>query len=157
MNAIRLIVATSAATLSLAAVAAGPFDQFKGKMKEGLYEYKMEMDMPGMPAGMGKGPMTHTFQHCVTAKDLEEGGFAKGGRDGKGMPKDCEVKNMNVSGNTATYTMECTGEHKMKADNKITFVPNGFDMDMKMQMNQGGQVMNMTQKMQGRLVGACTK
>src|SRR5690349_17119039 len=118
MNAIRFIVATYSATLSLAAVAAGPFDQFKRKMKEGMYEYKMEMDMPGMPQGMGKGPMTHTFQHCVTAKDIEEGGVGKG-RDGKGMPKDCEIKNMNVTGNTATYTMECTGEHKMKADNKI--------------------------------------
>jgi hypothetical protein len=158
MKAVRLLVAASAATLSLAAVAAGPanpFEQFKGKMKEGLYEYKMEVEMPGMPAGMSKGPMT--FQHCITAKDIEEGGFGKGGRDGKGPPKDCEVKNMNVSGNTATYTMECTGEHKMKADNKITFVGNGFDMDMKMQMNQGGQVMNMNQKMQGRLIGPCTK
>ena len=57
------------------------------------------------------------------------------------------IKNMNQSGNTATYTMECKGEPSMKADNKITFVSDGFDMDMKMQMNRGGQVMNMTQKM----------
>jgi len=139
-----------------APVAAGPFDQFKGKMKEGLYEYKMEMDMgavPGMPPGMGK--QTHSFTHCVTKKDIEEGGFSKGG-DRK-QPENCEVKNMNVSGNTATYTMECKGDPQMKADNKITFVDNGFDMDMKMQMNRGGQVMNMNQKMQGRLKGPCTK
>ena len=44
-----------------AAALAGPFDSFKGKMKDGMYEYKMEMDMgamPGMPAGMGKQNMT---------------------------------------------------------------------------------------------------
>ena len=87
--------------------------------------------------------------------DIEEGGFGKN-RDSK-APENCEIKNMNVTGNTATYTMECKGQHPMKADNKITFVSNGFDMDMKMQMNQGGQVMNMNQKMQGRLVGPCKK
>jgi hypothetical protein len=44
----------------------------------------------------------------------------------------------------------------MTADAKMTFVDNGYDMDLKMAMNQGGQVMNMTQKMQSRLVGPCT-
>jgi len=137
------------------AYAAGPFDAFKGKMKEGMYEYKMDMDMgqmPGMPPGMGK--QSHTFQHCVTKKDIEEGGF--GNKDRK-QPENCEIKNMNMSGNTATYTMECKGEHGMRADNKITFRDDGFTMDMKMQMNQRGQNMNMTQHMEGRYIGACTK
>ena len=45
----------------------------------------------------------------------------------------------------------------MKADNKITFTGDGFNMDMKMAMNQGGQVMNMTQRMEGRYIGPCKK
>lgn len=142
------------AALAATGAAAGPFDQFKGKMKEGLYEYKMEMDMgavPGMPPGMGK--QTHSFEHCVTRKDIEEGGFNKR-KDAK-QPENCEIKNMKVSGDTATYTMECKGDAAMKADNKITFLSNGFDMDMKMQMNRNGHVMNMNQKMQGRLKGPC--
>jgi hypothetical protein len=54
MNAKFLFGACLAAT-STAAFAAGPFgDAFKGKMKEGLYEVRMEMEMPGMPQGMGK-------------------------------------------------------------------------------------------------------
>ena len=150
-----LLAAAFAAAFSATAFA-GPFDGFKGKMKDGLYEYKIEMDMgqvPGMPPGMGK--QSHTVQNCVSQKDIEDGAFGKS-RDRK-QPENCEIKNMKMSGNTATYTMECKGENAMKADNKITFAPEGFTMDMKMAMNQRGQVMNMTQHMEGRYIGPCKK
>ena len=150
----KTALAAAACAAFATAALAGPFDQFKGKMKEGMYEYKMTMDMgqvPGMPPGMGK--QNHSFQRCVTAKDLDEGSFNKG-RDGKGS-ENCEIKDLKMSGNTATYRMECKGEGQMKADNKITFLPNGFDMDMKMQMVRNGQPMNMTQHMEGRNLGPC--
>jgi hypothetical protein len=109
--------------------------------------------MPGLPPGMGK--QSFNVQNCVTAQDIEKGGFGRG-REGK-MPENCEVRDMKMSGNTASYTMECKGDPPMKADNRITFVGNGFDMDMKMAMSQGGQVMNMNQKIQARHVGPCKK
>src|SRR5690349_22012259 len=153
MKKVSLIALACAGSLALAAAAAdSPFSAFKGKMKEGMYEYKMDMDMgqvPGMPPGMGK--QSHTFQHCVTKKDIEEGGF---GKNQKQQQEKCQIKNMDMKGNTATYTMECT-DPQMKADNKITFTDNGFNMDMKMQMNQRGQMMNMSQHMEGRYIGAC--
>ena len=152
MSKLAALIAASAAAVSTAALA-GPFDQFKGKMKEGLYEYKMQMEIPGMPAGMGKQAMT--FQNCVSQKDIDQGGFGK--QDKGQQPQNCEVRDMKMSGNTATYTMECKGASPMKADNRITFTDNGFNMDMKMAMNQGGQVMNMTQKMDGRYLGPCKK
>jgi hypothetical protein len=152
MNKAAFAVAFAAAFST--AAAAGPFDQFKGKMKDGMYEYKMQMEIPGMPAGMGKQNMT--FQNCVSQKDIEEGGFGKSQQQQQ-KPENCEVKNFKMTGNTATYTMECKGDPKMTADNKITFTNDGFDMDMKMAMNQGGQVMNMSQKMQGRYIGPCKK
>ena len=129
---------------------ASPFDQVKGKMKPGLYDYKMTMEMPNMPPGMGGRPFT--FQHCVTEKDISEGGALKG-KDPNS--RDCEIKDFKMSGNTATYTMECKGQTQMKGDAKITFMDNGFNSDVKMTMNQGGQVMNVSQKMEGRLVGPC--
>jgi hypothetical protein len=152
----KIVLAACLATAT-AAFAAGPFDAMKGKVKEGQYETTMEMDMsgiPGMPKGMGT--QKHTFTHCVTADDIEKGKVTKGGgRDGK-SPENCEVKDFKMSGNTASYTMECKGGPDMTADAKMTFVENGYDMDMKMAMNQGGQVMNMNQKMKSRLVGPCT-
>lgn len=154
----KAITAAAAACCALAAgtALAGPFDQFRGKMKPGLYEMKMDMDMgavPGMPPGMAK--QSHTIQHCVTEQDLEKGAFSRG-RDGKNPNESCEVKNMNVSGNTATYTMVCT-QPKMTADNRITFNSGGYVMDMKMAMDQGGRMMNMSQHVESRLLGPCTK
>ena len=151
-----LLTACATALTATFAFAAGPFDGFKGKMKEGMYETKMEMDMSGMagmPKGMGK--QTHTMQHCVTPQDIEKGNMGKG-PDGK-APQDCEVKDFKMSGNTASYKMVCKGQMQMTADNVVTFSDNGYKMDMKMAMNQGGQVMNMTQKMDSRYLGPCKK
>ena len=119
----------------------------KGRMKEGLYEVKMEMEMPGMPAGMGKQSMT--MQNCVTAKDIETGAIA---RPKEQKPGDCELKDFKMSGSTATYTTVCKD---MTADTKMTFRDGGYTMDTKVAMKQGDQTMNMTQKMEGRYVGPC--
>jgi hypothetical protein len=152
MNASRLLGVACVAALCTTAMADNPFESFKGKMKEGMYEYKMEMDMSGMgmPAGMGKQNMT--FQKCITHQDIEKGQMGRGaGRDGK-MPEGCEFKNFTQSGNTASYSMVCTN---MSADNRITFTPDGFNMDMKMAMNQNGKAMNMTQHMESKYLGPC--
>jgi hypothetical protein len=151
MKTAVVIVAAFAAS---AAFAESPADAMKGKMKPGLYAYKMEMDMgqvPGMPPGMGK--QTMNMQHCVTPQDIERGQVGKG-RDGKAN-SNCEMKDFKMSGNTATYRMVCTGQGAMTADTRIAFVPDGFNMTMKMAMDQGGRKMNMTQNMEGRYVGPC--
>ena len=98
----RIVIATLAAAVAAPSLAFAQFEQFRGKMKEGLYEYKMDMDMgsiPGMPPGMGK--QSHTMQHCLRHEDIERGGLNKG-RDGKGMPENCKIENMKMSGNRAT-------------------------------------------------------
>jgi hypothetical protein len=133
------------------ALAAGPFDAMKGKMKEGLYEYKMDVDMPNMPAGM-KMP-TQTIQKCVTAKELDEGNFARGAN----QKQDCEIKDVNFSGNNGSYKMVCNGTNPMTADVKMVFRDNGFTSDMNMTMNQGGQQMHMKQHLDGTYKGACSK
>jgi len=154
MKTVSLLALACAASLPLAAAAAGsPFEAFKGKVKEGMYEYRVESDMgaiPGMPPGMGH--QNHTFQHCVTAEDIHRGEMNKNGRD---IPKDCEVKDFRMSGNSATYKMVCSGQHQMSSENHITFTGNGYDMDMTMSMNERGHPMNMKQHMQARYVGAC--
>ena len=138
------------------AIAAGPFDQFKGKMKEGMYEYKMDMDMgsmPGMPPGMKN--QTMTFKRCITAEDIDKGRFGRNQREGAPREDDCQFKNMNVTGNTASYTMACTKPSQMSADSKITFTGEGYRMDMAMAMNHGGQAMNMKQHVEAKYLGPC--
>jgi hypothetical protein len=151
-----VLTAALAAAFCCPAAWAGPFDAFKGKVKPGMYEYKMDMDMsqmPGMPPGMGK--QSHTFQHCVTADDISKGEMGRSDRPN--AQKNCEFKNMQISGNTATYTMVCSAPREMTADNKITFTGDGYNMDMKMAMNQGGHPVNMAQHMEARYLGPCSK
>lgn len=144
-----LATVAAACTIALPALAQdNPWAGFKGKIKEGNWEYKMQMEGAGMPPGMG----AMTFNHCITPADVEKGGFAS--RDGK-MPDGCSVKNMKMAGNTATYTMECTKQPKMTVDSTITFADTSFTMKQKMAMDQGGQVMNMNSTMTGRLTGPC--
>jgi Protein of unknown function (DUF3617) len=153
------------ASLVVACVApiawAGPMD-FKGKMKEGLYEITTSMEMsgmPGMPGGMqGMKMPAMTVQHCVTKKDVEEGSqkmFGQKGPRGGEMPKDCEMKDFKMDGNTASYKMICTGEHKMDMDTSITFGGDGYKGTTKMKMDQGGQAMNMTSTFESKYKGAC--
>jgi hypothetical protein len=151
------LLALAAATTSVCAIAAdNPFEGFKGKMKEGLYDYRMELDLgniPGMPPGMGKQNMN--FQQCVTSQDIEKGQMGRSKESQ--VPTDCKISDFKMSGNTATYKMDCKGEPSIKGDNRITFSGETFNMDMKMAMNQGGQVMNVTQKMNARYIGPCRK
>ena len=144
-------LAIACAAVSAAAIA-GPFDSLKGKLKDGMYEYKTEVDMsamPGVPPGMAK--QSSTTQHCVRPQDIEKGQMGRGpDRDGKAPA--CEIKNFSQSGNNATYTMVCK---EMTADNKITFTGEGFNMDMKMAINEGGTAFNMTRHVEGRYLGPC--
>ena len=155
MNAFRPL-AVAAALAAFCTPASAQLEGMKGKMKEGLYEYKVEVDMgamPGMPPGMGK--QSHTVQNCVTAKDIESGSFAQERKD-KGNDN-CKVRDYKMSGNTATYVMECKGDTQMRVDAKMTFADNAFTMENDMQMSQGGQAMKMKQKIQGRHIGPCNK
>ena len=69
----KYIVFTVFSLFATCAISAGPMD-FKGKMKEGLYDMSISMEMSGMkgmPQGM-KLPATN-MRNCVTKKDIEEG------------------------------------------------------------------------------------
>jgi hypothetical protein len=152
-----------AACCAIAAFSAhADMPNFKGKMKAGEYEYTMSMEMgamPGMPAGMQgmKMPGT-TFKQCITQQQIDEGNQAAMGQrapGGKDMPKDCQVKDMKMAGDTVTYKMSCTGQMKMDADVAMTFTGNGFKSQTKMKMEQQGQPMNMVSNMEAKYLGAC--
>jgi len=104
----------------------------KGKMKEGLYETSFKMEIPGLPAGMGG--FAHTTQSCMTKEDIEKG---KGEmfRDPKSGRREssCEIKNVQNSGNTISYDMDCPKEG-MTSTTTMTFVDNSVKGLTKMKM-----------------------
>lgn len=130
-----------------------PFAGMKGKMKEGQWDYTMHMGaMPGMPAGMKMPEMK--FSQCVTAQDIESGGV---GQQGGKMPEGCKVSNFKSSGNSASYSMECTKDPKMKGDMQMTFGGDTFTMKQDLTMDMNGQPMKMNNHMTGKYMGACKK
>ncbi|HLX24420.1 MAG TPA: DUF3617 domain-containing protein [Usitatibacter sp.] len=157
MRTTRIAALAALAVAASAPALADDLSFFKSKAKAGLYEYKMQMDMsqmPGMPPGMGQ--QSFTTQHCLTQEDIDRGAMSRG-RDGSS--NDCQVKNVSTSGSSASYSMTCTKPRAMNADVKITFVGDGYHMDMKMNMEnpKGGGTMAMAQHMDAKYLGACTK
>jgi hypothetical protein len=127
-----------------------PFSGFRGKVREGNWEYRMQMEMPGMPMKMPE----QVVNRCVMPQDVDKGGFAS--KDGK-VPDGCTFSNMQFSGDTATWSMNCVKDPKMKVDSNIVFGKDSFTMKQKMEMVQQGQPMTMNQTMLGRYTGPCKK
>jgi uncharacterized protein DUF3617 len=69
--------------------------------------------------------------------------------------KNCEIKDYKVQGNKASWSMECTGENAMKASGTMTVEATKFSGTMKSQLNQDGQMMDITQSWSGKRVGDC--
>ena len=151
----KTAIALAAALAATPALAQGDLKAFTSRIKPGLYEYTMEMDMgaiPGAPKGLGK--QTMKVQHCLTEKDIQDGQL---GRKDPNSKVDCKITDMKMSGNTANYKFSCSGEMQMTSDNTVTFVPDGYRMVSKMSMNSSGKTMNMTHNSQAKYLGACRK
>ena len=126
----------------------------KGKVKEGRYSQKMEMDMgniPGMPAGMAK--KSFTIENCVSDSDIEKGDL---GRREKGAP-DCQVRDVKVTASDASYKMVCKGEQNMTRDVAIAFAGDSYRMTMKSTMDMGGQKITSNMAVDAKYLGPCKK
>ena len=118
------------------------------QMKEGLWEIRTEMDMPGMPA---KIPPT-TTRNCITKDDMVPKPASP-----KGQEQQCKMKDQNVSGNTVTFVMECEGQGMtMEISGKMIYTGDSMEGTSKMKMS-GPMSMEMTSKMTGKYVGPCAK
>ena len=118
--------------------------------QDGRWEVKMEMEMPGMPAGMP--PMT-TIQ-CITPEEAKDPMKSMPqGRGGRGSTGNCTVSDHKVAGNKVTWNMACTGAEAMTGTGEFVYAGDAYTGTMK--MNRAGQVMTM--KYSGKRLGDCTK
>lgn len=111
--------------------------------QEGLWEYTMQMEMPGMPSH----PITH--RACLSSKEMEEGPVPK--------DKQCSTRNYKLSGQTATWQMECQGPDKVSGEGKITFQSNtAYQGETRMRIEPKGEApMEMKQKFSAKRIGNC--
>jgi hypothetical protein len=128
------------------------------QMKPGLWEYKMTMEMAGMPnmpgmPGMGGAPMT--FTRCLTPEDTKTPG--KAFEDAKAK-SECEREEFKIQGNKVSFKVRCGGDHPGTGSGEFTVAEDHFEGTLKMKM-EGGDMggMEMTQKMSGKRIGECKK
>jgi hypothetical protein len=134
---------TAVLVLSIAAFAQGP-------RRDGKWEVKMEMDMPGMPAGMP--PMTST--QCVKPADANDPQkLVPQGRGGRGNQGDCKMSDFKTEGNKTSWTMKCEGQTPMTGTGEFVYATDAYTGVMKMDM--GGR--SMTMKYTGKRLGDCTE
>lgn len=122
--------------------------------KPGMYDYKMTMEMSGLP-GVGTMKMPPTsFKKCVTQKDVDEG------RQMMSDPKEggfkCKMTSFSSKGSSGQYTQVCEGP-----DMKMTVV-GGFEQKGEVQVHtsktamQGkGMNTNSNNVMEIRRLGDC--
>jgi hypothetical protein len=126
--------------LSVSALAQSP-------RRDGRWEVKTEMEMPGMPMKM---PAMTTTQ-CITKEQAEDP--QRSVPQGRGAPNNCKVLDYKVAGNKVTWSMKCEGPEAMSGTGEITYGENTYDGVMKMERQ--GQTMMM--KYTGKRLGDCVK
>lgn len=109
-------------------------------MQEGKWEITSTVDMPGMPAGMMQ-PQTVTT--CLNKTNYVPKGDDK---------SDCTMKDVNVSGNTVTWSMVCKDS---TAQGRVTYAGTTFDGFTEMVMKEGGKDQTMKMTMKGKHIGPC--
>ena len=143
-----LVAAIAVAGVSVAVFAQG------GPKRDGKWEVKTEMIMPGMQM-----PAT-TVTQCITpadaadpAKSVPQAPAGRGARGG--ADPSCKMSDYKVVGNKVTYTMTCAAPQAMTISAEMIYGVDKYDGTMTMNMDRGGQPMAMTIKYTGKRLGDC--
>jgi hypothetical protein len=120
--------------------------------RDGRWEVKTEMSMPGMTMNM---PATTTTQ-CITQAEADDP-QKQMPPEGRGMPSGCKVSDFKVDGNKVTYNVTCTSPQPATMAAEMVYGVDKYDGTMTMQMSRGGQPMTMVMKYTGKRLGDCVK
>ena len=139
----------SVALFVVVSVTAVAFAQ--GPRRDGEWEVKTEMSMPGMPMNMP--PMTS--KQCITPAEAADPQKAMPPQQGRGAsPNDCKVTDYKTDGNKVTWSMTCEGRQPMTGKGEILYAENTYTGTMTMDMQGRG---GMTMKYTGKRLGDCKK
>lgn len=116
-------------------------------MQPGLWEITTTMEMTGMPMKMP----AQTVRHCYTQKELDQGKNSVPLSD----DKNCQVKDYKSKGNSASWTVVCTGKDAMTGTGTMTFTPTSYTGKMRAKVKDGGETMDMTYSYAAKRIGNC--
>ncbi|MEW6674355.1 MAG: DUF3617 family protein [Thermodesulfobacteriota bacterium] len=135
----KKIWAISVACMFLAVLPARALD-----FKPGKYEITVKMEIPGMPGGMP----AQTSTQCLNEKNPVP--------DSSPDPQGCKMTNLKTSGNTVTYTIECSQKGmEGKSAGEITYKGDSFEGTTKTSMGPEAGGMIVTTVVKGKRIGKC--
>lgn len=118
---------------------------FKGKVAEGLYEVKSEIDLTGAPGvPRDKQKTTEVRSRCVTTQEIDQG-ISPG--------SDCAVTSFTQSAGAARILMTC--KDGRKSDMKYTFSPGAFASETTTTGKEAGAAFVSIFRSNARLIGPC--
>lgn len=115
-------------------------------MQPGLWEITVRIDMQGTPVREA----TQTLRHCYTHRELEDGRNALP-RAGPG----CEVADYRLSGNRATWTLQCAGPGAVRGGGEMTFGTVAYVATVWNEVEEQGRVLRVVQKIRAKRLGEC--
>ena len=120
-----------------------------GGMQPGLWEVTTRMEMTGMPIQMP----AQTVRHCYTREDVEKGERTVPRSD----DKDCKIKDYKLRGNTASWSIVCTGQNAMSGTGTMTVNPTSFSGKSTFKMRGNGDAIDAVSHMSGKRIGDCKR
>ena len=138
--AVALVCVGSVAAIALA----------QGPRRDGEWEVKMEMNMPGLPANMP----AMTSKQCITPAEAGDPQKAMPPQGRGGNASDCKISDYKTDGNKVTWSMKCEGRQPMTGTGEFVYMENAYTGTMIMDMQGRG---TMTMKYTGKRLGDCNK
>lgn len=118
-------------------------------VREGNWEIRMQMDMPGMPIKMPETVLTQ----CITPEQAKAPTSMLPGPSGKPGDSSCKVTDQKMSGSTISWKMACSAPQQMTGDGTITVTGDTLTGTTNVTTQQG----TMALKYSGKRLGDCTK
>jgi hypothetical protein len=145
----RCIPGIAAAALLMAAQQSGAQQPaagvFKGKVAEGQYEVRTEIDLTGAPGvPRDKQKSSGMRSRCVTRQEIDNGVVSGG---------DCSVTKYSESPGAARILMACKDGNV--SDMKYTFAPGEFGSETVTTGKEGGRPFTSLFRSSAKLVGPC--
>jgi hypothetical protein len=106
-----------------------------------LWNMNMRMEMAGMPA------QAFPSQVCMKKGQAQP--------DRMNQDKNCRATDVRTVGNKTSWKVVCTGRDAMTGAGEITRTRDSMDGRIRMQGKSGGETIDMTMVMSGKLAGNC--
>lgn len=117
----------------------------------GSWEITLETRVPAEPAF---APMPFSLTQCLTEADARDPSRILGAASNPGATE-CSYTDRNYSGNTFTFSMQCSGLFAIKASGQVSFTADNMQGTIDSTATIGGKEVQQVSKISARRLGAC--